>query len=60
MLQIKDTGDIFTSLLGTNAAQKLRRGLTVLKVWFPEMSNAKRLASEINLSLSLAVSVYSQ
>ena len=45
-----------TSLLAEKAAQKLRSGLTVLKVWLPEISIARRIASAVNLSYSPAVS----
>lgn len=48
---------ILTSLLGEKAAQKFNKGFTVLKVWFPEMSWARRVASWINLSYSSWTSV---
>lgn len=45
-----------TSLEGVNAAQKLSSGFTVLNVWLPEMSSARRFASSRNLSFSAEVS----
>jgi len=46
-----------TSLLGEKAAQKFNSGFTVLNVWFPDISFARRIESFRNFERSDSVSV---
>ena len=56
---LKSTEMEFTSLLGEKAAQKFKRGFTVLNVWFPDISFARRIASSKNFGRSGSVSISS-
>ncbi len=45
------------SLLGEKAAQKFNSGFTVLNVWFPDISSARRIESSRNFERSDSVSI---